>query len=75
MPRAEDLRQKSCKGTKIFENVSHKCFNRDNEGTAVWLAQLVGNQTAVRKVEGSSPGGTNTRDLKKLTEEKVLPLL
>ena len=44
--------------------------------TAAWLAQLVGYQTVVREVKGSRPGRTNTQGLKKkLTEEKVLPLL
>ena len=32
--------------------------------SAPWLAQLVGYQTVVRKVEGLSPGWTNTQDVK-----------
>ena len=31
---------------------------------AAWLDQLVGYQTVVREVEGSSPGQTNTQALK-----------
>ena len=31
---------------------------------AAWLAQLVGYQTVVREVEGSSPAWTNTQGLK-----------
>ena len=41
-----------------------------NYFAAAWLAQLVGYQTAVREVEGSSPGRTNTQGLKNYLRRK-----
>ena len=42
--------------TQIFYRVVSIFDVRNQFFTAAWLAQLVGRQSAVREIEGSSPG-------------------